>query len=76
MTIEHRKVIDKLSTVKTKTTQIKNRAGSLEPSEEEILGLRFKPGDQVTLKETGEVVKVAKGTRASYVVQTPGKKGS
>jgi hypothetical protein len=74
MPIEHRKVIDQIQGVKNKTVDIRNKAGSLEPSEEEILGLRFKPGDQVILKETGEVVKVARGKRASYVVQAPGEK--
>lgn len=76
MTIEHRKVIDQISTVKTKIDEIKKKAGSLEPSEEEILGLRFKPGDNVILKDTGEVVRVARGKRASYELQAAGKEGS
>lgn len=71
MAVEHRKIIDRIQPVKAITDSIRDRTSDMESTPEENQGLKFKPGDIVQDKVTGEVFRVARGKRAYYEISTP-----
>ena len=74
MSIDHQKMIDRLTPLQQAVERIKTAIGEPELSHEEISDLKFLLGATVRDKITGEEVKVLGGKRASYYIPATGGK--
>lgn len=69
MAIDHRKNIDILTRSKIEAGIEGKEGGIFTLSEEELLGLKFKPGDKVVDTITGKEGIILAGQRASHTIQ-------
>lgn len=69
--MDHRPLIDRLTSLRIEEEEKTKGLKITGPTEEEIQGMAFRPGDTVIDKTTGKEVTVLAGKRASYTVSTP-----
>lgn len=76
MEIDHSKVMDHVTASKEYWDRGEEKEKLRVKDREEILGLKFKKGQQVRDKVTGEVVEIGGGTREAIAVHNTGVQGS
>lgn len=68
--MDHRPIIDKLTSLRIEEEERTSKLNIRGPSEEEIQGLAYRPGERVIDKTTGKEVIVLAGKRANYTIST------
>jgi len=69
--MEHRPMIDMLTSQMIEMSERNKGLSIAGPTEEEIQGLAYRPGERVIDKTTGKEVTILAGKRASFTVSTP-----
>jgi len=74
--VDHRKTIDQLTYREAERKEAIEGLTVREPLDEEIAGLKYRPGDLLTDKVTGKEVEILGGKRAAVTLSSPGGGGS
>jgi len=69
--MDQRPLIDRLTSLRIEEQEKTKGLSIAGPTEEEIQGLAYRPGERVIDKTTGKEVTILAGKRASFTVSTP-----
>lgn len=72
MEIKHREILDRLYLATDEIKYAVKKIGPLKLSREEVLGYKFKVGEEVIDAESGETGTICWADRRNYVVQSQG----
>lgn len=69
--MDHRPLIDRLTSLRIEEKEKTEGLSVVGPTQEEIQGLAYRPGERAIDKTTGKEVTILAGKRASYTLSTP-----